>query len=76
VEKYGKARHATDDNMIRSMRFNCRLNKAKHTHTHKHRNFSATTMFTPTRLSVTVYTLSACLVKQCKRISICNFQSC
>jgi hypothetical protein len=31
VEKYGRARQATDDNMIRSMRFACWLTKATDT---------------------------------------------
>ena len=77
VEKYGKARHATDDNIIRSMRLNCRPNKATGTHSEYviHTFFFATTMFTPTRLSVTVYTYAVCVVKQRKRISVCIFQS-
>jgi len=76
VEKYGKVRHATDDNTIRNMRLNCGLNKATDTHSENviHTVFSATIMFNPTRLSV--YTYISCLVKQRKQISICNFQSC
>jgi hypothetical protein len=34
VEKYGRARQATDDNIIRRMRFACCITKATHTHTH------------------------------------------
>jgi hypothetical protein len=34
VEKYGIARQATDDNIIRRMRFACWITKATHTHTH------------------------------------------
>jgi hypothetical protein len=32
VEKYGTARQATDDNIIRRMRFACRITKATDTH--------------------------------------------
>jgi hypothetical protein len=32
VEKYGRARQATDDNMIRRMRFACWITKATDTH--------------------------------------------
>jgi hypothetical protein len=32
VEKYGKTRHATDDNIIRRMRFACWITKATGTH--------------------------------------------
>jgi hypothetical protein len=32
VEKYGTARQATDDNIIRCMRFACRINKATDRH--------------------------------------------
>jgi hypothetical protein len=32
MEKYGTARRATDDNIIRRMRFACRINKATDTH--------------------------------------------
>jgi hypothetical protein len=32
VEKYGTARHATDDNIIRRMRFACWITKATDTH--------------------------------------------
>jgi hypothetical protein len=32
VEKYGTARQATDDNIIRRMRFACCINKATDTH--------------------------------------------
>jgi hypothetical protein len=31
-KKYGKARQATDDNIIRRMRFACSVTKATHTH--------------------------------------------
>jgi hypothetical protein len=34
VEKYGTARQATDDNIIRCMRFACWITKATDTHTH------------------------------------------
>jgi hypothetical protein len=33
VEKYGTARQATDDNIIRRMRFACWITKATDTHT-------------------------------------------
>jgi hypothetical protein len=32
VEKYGRARQATDDNIIRRMRFACWITKATDTH--------------------------------------------
>jgi hypothetical protein len=32
VEKYGRARQATDDNIIRGMRFACWISKATNTH--------------------------------------------
>jgi hypothetical protein len=32
VEKYGRARQATDDNIIRRMRFACWITKATNTH--------------------------------------------
>jgi hypothetical protein len=32
VEKYGRAREATDDNIIRSIGFACQIIKAKDTH--------------------------------------------
>jgi hypothetical protein len=32
MEKYGTARQATDDNIIRRMRFACWITKATHTH--------------------------------------------
>jgi hypothetical protein len=32
MEKYGTARHATDDNIIRRMRFTCWITKATDTH--------------------------------------------
>jgi hypothetical protein len=35
VEKYGGAREATWDNIIRRMRFACWISKATHTHTRK-----------------------------------------
>ena len=36
VEKYGRAEQATDDNIIRSMRFACWIPKVTQTHTHTH----------------------------------------
>jgi hypothetical protein len=33
VEKYGTARQATDDDIIRRMRFACRITKARDAHT-------------------------------------------
>jgi hypothetical protein len=47
---------ATDENIIRRMRFACWIMKVKHTHTHRIRNnycFSKATMVTWTRLKVT-----------------------
>jgi hypothetical protein len=62
VEKYGRARQATDDNIIRRMHFACWITKAIHTHTHTHTHricntycFSTTTIVTRTRLNVTLY---------------------
>jgi hypothetical protein len=38
VEKYGRGRQATDDNILRCMRFACWVTAARtHTHTHTHR---------------------------------------
>jgi hypothetical protein len=34
MEKYGRARQATDDNTIRNTRFACWVTKAAQTHTH------------------------------------------
>jgi hypothetical protein len=55
VEKYGRTRHATDENIIRRMRFSCWVNKAIDTHSgYAILNcFSMATMITRTRLSVT-----------------------
>ena len=56
VEKYGTARQATDDNIIRRMRFAYWITKATDTHSEylKH-SFSMATMVTRTRLNVTLY---------------------
>jgi hypothetical protein len=60
VEKYGRARQATDNNIIGRMRFACWMTKAMDTHTHTHTHkicntycFSTTTVVTGTRLNVT-----------------------
>jgi hypothetical protein len=55
VGKYGTTRQATDDNIIRRMRFACWIAKATYTHSECVIliTFSTATMVTGTRLSVT-----------------------
>jgi hypothetical protein len=56
LEKYGRSRQATDDNIMRRMLFACRITKATHTHTLRMCNtfwVSTTTMVTRKRLNVT-----------------------
>ena len=68
VEKYGRAKPATDDNIIWRIRFTCLIAKATHTrarthtHTHTHaltiRNtycFPTAAMVTRTRLNVSLF---------------------
>ena len=58
LEKCGGAREATDDNIIRRMRFACWITKATHIYTIRIYNsycVSTTTVFTPTRPSGTLY---------------------
>jgi hypothetical protein len=63
VEKYGTARQATDDNIIRRMRFACWITKATDTHT---ANVILTAFprqqWLRERASVLLYTYIACLV--------------
>ena len=62
VERYSRARQATDDNMIRCVRLVCCMIGYRHTHTHTHTHtprmfntfcFSMATVGTQTRLYVT-----------------------
>ena len=80
MEKYVRARQATDDNIIRRMRFSCWITKATHTHahtlTHTHTVQCVTFIafvwqqwLTRTRLSVNAYTLT-CYCSD--RVSSCN----
>ena len=63
MEKYGTARQATDDNIIRRMRFACRITKATDTHSeyvilmafHGYNGYA--------NAPVLCYTYIACLVK-------------
>ena len=63
-KKCGRARHATDDNITRCMRFACWITEATDTHTQNMYTycFSTTKIVTRTRLSVTlyIYSLSSC----------------
>ena len=55
VEKYGKTRQVTDDNVIRRMRITCRITKATNTHSECVTliAFSTATVVTHRRLNVT-----------------------
>jgi hypothetical protein len=68
VEKYGTARQATDDNIIRRMRFECRITKATDTLTICNTYcFSTATMVTRTRPNVTfIRTLPVLLLSKPK----------
>ena len=60
VEKYGRARQATNDNIIRLMRLACWINDCRHTYTHTLIVFSnyclsVATMVRRKRVSVTLY---------------------
>jgi hypothetical protein len=65
VEKYGRARQATDDNIIWRMRFACFINKATDTHAHTLRIcdtycFCTTTVVARTRLNIMLYVQCLC----------------
>jgi hypothetical protein len=65
VEKYGRARQATDDNIIRRMRFVCWINKATDTHSEYViliRNALPRQKWLSESASVLRYTHIACLV--------------
>jgi hypothetical protein len=66
VEKYGTARQATDDNIIRRMRFACWITKATDTHS-EHVILTAfpRQQLLRERASVLRYTYIACLVITC-----------
>jgi hypothetical protein len=56
VEKYGKARQATDDNITRRMRFTCWITKATDTHSEYVIPIAfPQQLVTRTRLNVTLY---------------------
>jgi hypothetical protein len=62
----GTATQATDEDIIRRMRFTCWMPEVIHTHTHTHRicnmyNSSMATMVALTCLNVTLY-YTACIV--------------
>jgi hypothetical protein len=68
MEKYGRARLATDDNIIRRMRFACWITKANNTHSEYIIGNTVPLAFPPQqwlreRASVLRYTYSACLVR-------------
>jgi hypothetical protein len=83
MEKFGKARQATDDNIIRRrMRFACLLSKATDTNSHRIRKtycFSTATMVTRTRIGVTfIRTVPVLSWTPCHQTSVlftshCNF---
>jgi hypothetical protein len=63
VEKYGTARQATDDNIIRRMRFACLITKATDTHSEYVILIAfARKYWLRERVSVLLYTYIACLV--------------
>jgi hypothetical protein len=71
VEKYGTARQATDDNIIRRMRFACWITKATDTHS----EYVILIVFRRQkwlreRASVLRYTYTACRVKSA--LSVCG----
>jgi hypothetical protein len=81
VEKYGTARQATDDDIIRRMRFACRITKATDTHSEYVIliAFRLATVVTRTRLSVTLYVhcLSCCETKTViKLYKFCTYNVC
>jgi hypothetical protein len=45
VENYSTAGQATDDNIIRRMRFACWIKEATHTHTHTHTHYNTHTEY-------------------------------
>jgi hypothetical protein len=54
VGKYGRAEQATDDKIIRRMRFACCINKDTDTHSEYVIRFSTATVVTRTLFSVTI----------------------
>jgi hypothetical protein len=75
VERYGAARQATDDNIIRWMRIACWITKATDTHSeHVTLFFSPRQQWIPLRASVLLYTYIVCLVSDCVSFAhIVNF---
>jgi hypothetical protein len=64
VEKYGRSKQATDDSIIRCIRFSCRIAKATDTHSEYTYNtyfFSTATVITRAHLSVHVISSLHCL---------------
>jgi hypothetical protein len=60
LEKYGTAREATDDNIVRRMRFSYCITKATRARAHAHRmcntyGFSIATVIPRPRVNVTLY---------------------
>jgi len=63
VEKYGTAGQATDDNIMRRMRFACRTTKATNTHTEYVVLIAfALQQWSQKHASMIRYTYTACLV--------------
>ena len=63
MEKYGRARQATDDNIIRRMRFACRITKATDRHAENVINIAfARKQWLRERASLLRYTYIACVV--------------
>jgi hypothetical protein len=63
VEKYGRARQDTDDNIIRRMRFACWISKATDTHSENVIRIAfPLQQWLRERASVLLYTYSACPV--------------
>jgi hypothetical protein len=65
VEKYGRARWASDENRIRRMRIACWITKATDTHSEYVilTAFPLLSLVAQTRLDVNVYTYMTCLIR-------------
>jgi hypothetical protein len=76
VEKYGRARQATDDNIIRRMRFACWITKATDTHSQHVILIAFLRQWLRERPSILRYTYIACIVDfQFYRRDKCNKQT-
>jgi hypothetical protein len=63
VEKYGTVRRATDDNIIRRMRFACRMTKAAQTHDYVILSAFPRQQWLRERASMLRYTYPSCLLQ-------------